>query len=227
MEDKSRRLRRYLIRERDIVQAFCGQHSDYYSMPLTLKWDGMPEDAVIERVYHDPASMCFDAIVSHESFEEVPEGQMIPVIHAWHDLQVDVLHRTEIAGQECYQFKHQRSPSQDWHERSLRHMRMEVTRLHPQTGDIIVVELPENAGSPEFMEPYRVVCANILSELPDDVEQVHIVLMPHGTDMRMALEAEVQYVERAKHEAGGSDQDDREVSTGPNGDDGGSACCPD
>ena len=116
---ESRRLRNYPISQRDLVEAFCGMgHREFYGLPVDAKIPALPEGAVIECIFHAPDCRCFFAQVSHDSFEEVPDGQMIPIMEPAWTVDYDVLHRTEINGQECYRFRQEVSPEQDWRDRA-------------------------------------------------------------------------------------------------------------
>ena len=126
---ESRRTRLYYLREPDVLHAFLGEHQFAYAVPKVAAIKGIPEDAVIERVFHDPAAMAFVAIVSHESFDEVPAGQYSPRADGLWDLEYDVLYRTEIDGQECYQFRNQIPPDRDLQRRLQRHRLVQFAKL--------------------------------------------------------------------------------------------------
>jgi len=188
----SRRLRNYAISSSDLVHAFVGIHSEFhYVARATI--EGIPPDAVVEHVFCDQSNRRLLATVSHDSFEVVPGGTEIPVFAPSYDTTYEVLRRTEIDGEECYQFRSPISPSDEWRDKSIRHLGVKVERLHPQDGDVIVVELPDGISATDMN--YVDKCKDILSVL--DTKNVHFVLLPHGCDMRHASEAELAYIRKA------------------------------
>lgn len=74
-----RRIRVLQIAEREVVGLLLGlglRLPEYVSVPI---WD-LPAGTRLEGVVHNPLNRTFEAKVSHESFDPVPDGGYFPPI---------------------------------------------------------------------------------------------------------------------------------------------------
>jgi hypothetical protein len=86
--DRSNRLIGVGVAEAEIVTLLHGwKGANYISMPVLTEAadaDGkmfpIPPDVRVERVGYDQWEGCFIVLMSHHSFEEVPDGQKPPVV---------------------------------------------------------------------------------------------------------------------------------------------------
>lgn len=65
-----------------------GVRDGYLQWPVV---SGIPEDAKVHHVFHDPNSRCYNVVVSHESFPEVAEFAEIPCVDDSLCFQMQVL----------------------------------------------------------------------------------------------------------------------------------------
>ena len=81
VEDMHRRLKGILVSPHDIVDLFrqraVGDVLTYATFP------DMPKDAKVVGVNWMPMRVSFLILVTHESFEEVPFGQEVPLLGEW------------------------------------------------------------------------------------------------------------------------------------------------
>jgi hypothetical protein len=72
----SNRLRIVPVSPRLLVAALNGfRNCDCVSLPIT---EEIPEDAVVHSCDYDWAARCLKVLISHPSFDEVPDGQIPP-----------------------------------------------------------------------------------------------------------------------------------------------------
>ena len=60
-----------------------GLFNEYANLPakiIRLKHEALPEDAEVVSMYFDYSRNAFGAIIRHESFDAVPDGETIPFI---------------------------------------------------------------------------------------------------------------------------------------------------
>ena len=78
----SRRWKRVMISEEFLLDIFNINRNEPATIDGTLfrgiRFEGIPTNAKIERVSHDHYRCCFVLAISHESFDEIHEGQPIP-----------------------------------------------------------------------------------------------------------------------------------------------------
>lgn len=71
VEDIHSRLVRVTLREEDVQPLFTGQIAVV---------DRLPEDAKLVDTFKEPERRSFSFVFRHESFDEVPEGEVIPEV---------------------------------------------------------------------------------------------------------------------------------------------------
>jgi hypothetical protein len=76
---QERRVRAILIPERHVVGLLLGFGIKLPHAVEVPVWDGVPAEGVeLHAVYHEPHKRCFTAVVSHPSFDPVPDGMYAP-----------------------------------------------------------------------------------------------------------------------------------------------------
>ena len=73
-----RRLKIVSIPENHVIDSFIGATRGFPSHVVLPLITGLPTDVRVHRVTYDFYRKCFAFMVSHPSFEEVPESQLIP-----------------------------------------------------------------------------------------------------------------------------------------------------
>ncbi len=79
-----RRVKVLWLGEQEILQAVIMSHKGMPTFVLRVNYDGVPDDVVVERVVADPWRRGIGFMVSHPSFDEVPEGCPAPDYWAEH-----------------------------------------------------------------------------------------------------------------------------------------------
>lgn len=74
---KENRLKMVRITEEELVSAFTRTSAPHY---VEIRNRQLPEGYVVERVLYDWSRRQFDVMVSHPSFDEVPDGKYAPDI---------------------------------------------------------------------------------------------------------------------------------------------------
>jgi hypothetical protein len=77
-EPPSRRIVRVSVPEHFVLDAYINQASKLPQFVGVPCLTGVPDGAKIVRVMHDPLALCFGFIVQHDSFPEVPCGELAP-----------------------------------------------------------------------------------------------------------------------------------------------------
>lgn len=80
MTRQERRLRAYFVSE-DLLVTYLGRMQAWPRAFGAAVIRDLPEDATVERVYHDPLRQCLVVHVFHPSFPVVPEGECVPLGH--------------------------------------------------------------------------------------------------------------------------------------------------
>lgn len=78
MEDLDRRVRLVRVPQQQVLDWFTNAVEGWpetVNLPVSM---GLPKGAKVGSVHHDFMSRCFIFTVFHESFDAVPEGEMIP-----------------------------------------------------------------------------------------------------------------------------------------------------
>lgn len=70
---KPRRLKRVIINE-EVIEYVFGNSKNY------IVRNEIPEEASIHDMYRQPACQTFEMVFEHDDFEEVEEGERIPVL---------------------------------------------------------------------------------------------------------------------------------------------------
>ena len=61
-----------------VTPEFIGQLCKTTTDCLILSVEGVPEDARFISVYWDDNTRCFKCVFEHETFEDVPDGNVLP-----------------------------------------------------------------------------------------------------------------------------------------------------
>lgn len=76
---QERRVRAMLIPERMVMDLLIGFGLKLPQAVEVPVWEGVPAEGVeLHAVYHEPQKRCFTAMVSHPSFDPVPDGMYAP-----------------------------------------------------------------------------------------------------------------------------------------------------
>lgn len=80
MQPASRRVKIVKVPEHAVLNLFFSVPQIFLAQRVTTFFEGVPEDARAQRVWHDPLERCFRVLVEHPSFAEVPDGERPPEI---------------------------------------------------------------------------------------------------------------------------------------------------
>lgn len=82
MSDIEYRMRRYVIRDKDLISLLNWWHEMPAFIEKLPRIGKLPEDARIRALDYDYARMALCAIVISKEFDVVPEGEMVPVVYS-------------------------------------------------------------------------------------------------------------------------------------------------
>lgn len=82
-----RRVKVLWLGEQEILHAVIMSHKNMPTFVFKVNYDGVPDDVVVERVVADPWRRGIGFLVSHPSFDEVPEGMPAPDYWANHEFE--------------------------------------------------------------------------------------------------------------------------------------------